>query len=86
MELGESALPKLFEDIRNKTEELLVAGDRNAIFWNMYGRNFHGYVNYQVSGALNSYRDHAEFLIDWMQKRWNWMTDNILQAGRIIPY
>ncbi len=59
--------------VRNKADELESSADQNAIFWNMYGNRFHGYVSSSVSFDLNSYDEHIDFLINWASARWDIM-------------
>ena len=77
-ELDKEVMPALYEAISDKGEELTVAGDRNARFWNMYGNHFHGYVNSRGTANVYTYRGYIEFLLSWMEERWDWMEDHIL--------
>ncbi len=74
-------LTPMFEEtcteIRNKAEEIYIAADRNCTLWNLYGNHFHSYVSSNVSSNLYSYDEHIDYLIDWMESRWQWMLDNI---------
>ena len=79
-ELDKEVMPALYKAIEEKGEELLVAGDRNARFWNMYGNHFHGYVNSHGTADVYTYRGYIEFLLDWMEERWTWMEEHI-RAG-----
>lgn len=56
---------------------LKSAADRNDERWGIYGNSFHGYVSYQVSGSLYDYDEHLTFLCDWIDDRWEWMTEEI---------
>ncbi len=77
MEELDSAFDLTIKDVKAKGEELYFAGDRNAVFWNMYGNHFHSYVSGQVSSDLHSYQQHIDFLVAWMEARWIWMKDNL---------
>lgn len=59
--------------VRNKANELESSADKNAVFWNMYGNKFHGYVSSSVSLELYSYDEHINFLINWASIRWDIM-------------
>ncbi|MBO7403707.1 MAG: CotH kinase family protein [Clostridia bacterium] len=78
-ELDKEVLPALYKAISDKGEELLVAGDRNARFWNMYGNDFHAYVSSHGTANVYTYRGYIDFLLSWMEERWNWMEENILE-------
>ena len=68
-ELG-SALLDTLDAVRLTGEFLENDANRNAEFWNLYGRNYHGYVSSQVSGALHTYDEHLQFILDWTVERW----------------
>ncbi len=68
---------KVIKDVKAKGEELYIAGDRNATFWNIYGNHYHAYVSGSVSSDLYSYQEHIDYLVIWMQARWDWMKDNL---------
>ena len=56
--------------LRDQADEIRTGADRNADFWNMYGRNYTGNVSWQVSGALHNYDEHIDFLVNWVNTRW----------------
>lgn len=66
-----------YTEIRSKAQEIYIAADRNCTFWNLYGNHFHQYISSSVSSDLYSYDEHIDFLIEWMENRWQWMLDNI---------
>ncbi len=70
-------IKKLYKDIRNKAEGMYSEADRNATFWDMYGNNFHVYVSGQVSSNLHSYAEHIDFILLWMEYRWEWMKNDL---------
>ena len=67
----------LFEEtmevVRVQGELLEPAADKNALFWNMYGNRYHGYVSSNASSKLHSYDEHIEYLISWSEQRWQTM-------------
>ncbi|MBQ9467576.1 MAG: Ig-like domain-containing protein [Clostridia bacterium] len=65
------ALRDAISDMRAKGKEIEYAADTNAYFWNLYGEDFHPYVSYQVSGDLYSYKEHVDFIVSWVNDRWN---------------
>ena len=73
-----SAKDETLAALRDKADELRTGADRNAEFWNMYGRNYHGNVSGQVSSALHSYDEHIDFLVNWVNTRWTALY-NVLQ-------
>lgn len=59
-------------------EKLLApAADRNNDRWGVYGEKFHWFMYEQVSLELKDYHEHVEFLVDWIERRWKWMTENL---------
>ena len=68
----------MLEALRDKAEEIRTGADRNAEYWNLYGRNFHGYVSGQVSGRLHNWDEHIDFLVDWINERWDALYNEIL--------
>jgi hypothetical protein len=58
-------------------EMLWDAADRNDKRWGIYGQQYHSYVSSQASRALQNYREHVDFLCDWIDARYAWMVDEI---------
>ena len=56
---------------------LTPANDRQDERWYIYGCNYHQYVSSKVSGRLYSNEEHIQFICDWVDERWTWMTDEI---------
>ena len=56
------------EDMMPLLEE---AADANHLRWNLYGQKFSIYPSNQVSTDRKSYEDHVDFLLSWVDKRWN---------------
>ena len=46
------------------------AADMNHRRWNLYGVKFSIYPSDKVSVLRDSYRDHVDFLLDWVETRW----------------
>ena len=67
--------------LEEKAAALKPAADENALFWKMYGTRYHGYVDKQVSSALQSYDEHIDFLKNWTTNRWQYMKDFIAAYG-----
>lgn len=57
---------------------LTAAADKNDELWNVYGRNYHGYVSSQCSRDCESYGDHIAFLQDWATDRWQALQDELV--------
>ena len=74
-----TALDAAFEEtmstVRSTGEILEPAADKNALFWNMYGNHYHGYVSSNVSSRLHSYDEHVDYLVSWSEERWAILKD-----------
>ncbi len=75
MEELSEAFAQTIEGIKAQAKTLESAADKNAYFWDMYGRGFHPYVSGQVSSRLYSYQDHIDFLTAWAEERWEILHD-----------
>lgn len=53
------------------------AADQNHDRWNLYGVKFSVYPADQVSVNLHSYEEHVEFLVSWVEKRWDKLTKEV---------
>ena len=52
---------------------LREAADANHARWNIYGQKFSIYPSDQVSVHRTSYEDHVNFLVSWVETRWDKM-------------
>lgn len=62
----ENALGK----VRVQGSLLTEANDMNDARWHVYGNDYHEYVSWQTSGALQNNEDHVNYLVDWIRNRW----------------
>ena len=72
----------LLEEILTDVEERMMpylkpAADANHARWNVYGQKFSKYPSDQVSVHRTSYEDHVDFLVSWVEKRWDKLYDAI---------
>ncbi len=58
-------------------EMLAPSADRNNERWGVYGEKFHWFVYEEVSLKLKDYDAHVNFLIHWIDRRWEWMMREI---------
>ena len=77
----DSSFNTMLAELDAKKTELGAAADKNAYFWNMYGRQYHGYVSAQVSTNLTTYTEHIDFLINWTTGRWSNLKKQLLNLG-----
>ena len=77
----DSSFNTMLAELDAKKTELGAAADKNAYFWNMYGRQYHGYVSAQVSTKLTTYTEHIDFLINWTTGRWSNLKKQLLNLG-----
>lgn len=68
--------------VKAKADELESSADKNAIFWDMYGNNYHRYVSSSVSSDLKTYDEHIDYLINWSEARWKVMKDFLSTYGK----
>ena len=78
----ESDFDATLKAVDGKAEEIRAGADENALFWNMYGTRYHGYVDRQVSSELKSYEEHISFIKDWSTNRWSYMKSFIEGYGK----
>ncbi|MBP3320945.1 MAG: CotH kinase family protein [Clostridia bacterium] len=77
----EGSFEETIAALESKATELKPAADENALFWEMYGKRYHPYVDKQVSSELNSYEEHIDFLKTWTINRWQYMKEFIAAYG-----
>lgn len=68
---------KTLEEIRSMMPVLREAADANDERWNVYGEKFSIYPADQVSVKLKSYEEHVEFLVNWVDTRWDKLLDAV---------
>ena len=71
----DAAFEQTMKTVKSTGDFLEPAADKNALFWNMYGNHYHGYVSSNVSTKLHSYDEHVDYLISWSEERWEIMKD-----------
>lgn len=54
-------------------EILSEAMDHTNARWDIFGKKYHWFPYDAVSVKLRSYEEHVNFLLDWIDTRWNWM-------------
>lgn len=64
---------QMLGELKEAGKGLTPAADRNDELWGIYGNNFHVYVSYETSGALNSFEEHYMFLHDFLKDRYDWI-------------
>ena len=77
MQEADEMISLAIRSVRMQGELLKPAADRNDRKWNIYGNKFHSYLHKQVSVELDSYDAHIDFLCNWIETRWRWMTKEI---------
>ena len=71
MEEIEPLVERTLEAMEDMIPLLEEAADDNHLRWNLYGKKFSIYPSDQVSLDRDSYEDHVDFLISWVDKRWD---------------
>ena len=59
--LSSEELAQTMKTVKSTGDFLEPAADKNALFWNMYGNHYHGYVSSNVSTKLHSYDEHVDY-------------------------
>ena len=62
---------KTLTEINRMMPILKPAADLNHARWNVYGVKFSIYPSDQVSVKLKSYEEHVNFLVSWVERRWD---------------
>lgn len=75
MEQLSGALEDTLSAVTSQAQILRADADRNAAFWNLYGRHFHAYVSSSVSTDLDTYDEHVSFIVNWTRNRWQNLYD-----------
>ncbi|MBQ3508340.1 MAG: CotH kinase family protein [Clostridia bacterium] len=63
--------------VKDMQATLESAADQNDTLWNVYGEKFSIYPSNQVSVKLKSYEEHVDFLINWVETRWERMLKEV---------
>ena len=77
MEEIESLVGQTLLAVKGMMPILEDAADQNHDRWNLYGVKFSIYPSDLVSVNLHSYEEHVDFLVSWVEKRWDKLTKEV---------